>query len=95
MADANMLFMMESPLSGPRIFSADLSSSDSEGDYICINPKNLLPGKQEQDKSSSKPETLSFYRILKQCSPPTSCSPKESFFLSGTSSIQRSFKTLH
>ncbi|KAL0673002.1 hypothetical protein Bca4012_000983 [Brassica carinata] len=61
MADANMLFMMESPLSGPRIsFSADLSSSDSEGDYICINPKNLLPGKQEQDKSSSKAGDFEF-----------------------------------
>lgn len=36
---------------GPRIsFSADLSSSDSEGDYICINPDNLLP----QDRSSVK-----------------------------------------
>ncbi|CAN6806273.1 hypothetical protein HID58_050933 [Brassica napus] len=61
MADANMLFMMESPPSGPRIsFSADLSSSDSEGNYICINPKNLLPGKQEQDKSSSKAGDFEF-----------------------------------
>ncbi|CAG7879595.1 unnamed protein product [Brassica rapa] len=61
MADANMAFMMEAPPSGPRIsFSADLSSSDSDGDYICINPKNLLPGKVEQDKSSSKAGDFEF-----------------------------------
>ncbi|KAJ4869315.1 Uncharacterized protein Rs2_11855 [Raphanus sativus] len=60
-ADANMVFMMEAPPSGPRIsFSADLSSSDSEGDYICINPKKLLPGKQEQDKSSPKAGDFKF-----------------------------------
>ena len=61
MADANMAFMMEAPPSGPRIsFSADLSSSDSDGDYICINPKNLLPGKVEQDKGSSKAGDFEF-----------------------------------
>ncbi|KAJ0261199.1 hypothetical protein HA466_0043640 [Hirschfeldia incana] len=52
---------MEAPPSGPRIsFSADLSSSDSEGDYICINPKNHFLVKQEQDKSSSKAGDFEF-----------------------------------
>ncbi|CAH8288679.1 unnamed protein product [Eruca vesicaria subsp. sativa] len=64
MTDANMVFMMEeAPPSGPRIsFSADLSSSDSEGDYISINPKNLLPRRQEQekDKNSSKAGDFEF-----------------------------------
>ncbi|CAF1778259.1 hypothetical protein Bca4012_045746 [Brassica carinata] len=47
-AEATMVFTTE----GPRIsFSADLSSSDSEGDYICINPENLLRGKEEQVKA--------------------------------------------
>ncbi|CAA7061971.1 unnamed protein product [Microthlaspi erraticum] len=56
MAEANMVFMTaEAPpsLSGPRIsFSADLSSSDSDGDFICINPDKLMAGKEEKDKSS-------------------------------------------
>lgn len=47
-----MVFMTaEAPpsLSGPRIsFSADLSSSESDGDFICINPVR----KEEKDKSS-------------------------------------------
>uniref|UniRef100_A0A1J3CL70 Uncharacterized protein n=1 Tax=Noccaea caerulescens TaxID=107243 RepID=A0A1J3CL70_NOCCA len=55
MAEANMVFMTaEAPpsLSGPRIsFSADLSSSDSDGDFICINPDNLMVRKEEKDKS--------------------------------------------
>ncbi|KAG2241243.1 hypothetical protein Bca52824_096774 [Brassica carinata] len=61
MAIANTAFTMEAPQSGPRIsFSADLPSSDSDGDYICINPKNLLLGKQEQDKSSAKAGDFEF-----------------------------------
>ncbi|KAL0709752.1 hypothetical protein Bca4012_016730 [Brassica carinata] len=61
MSIANTAFTMEAPPSGPRIsFSADLPSSDSEGDYICINSKNLVPGKQEQDKSSSKAGDFEF-----------------------------------
>lgn len=41
--------------SGPRIsFSADFSSSDSDGDFICINPLiNLVVGKEEKDKSTT------------------------------------------
>ncbi|KAF8096536.1 hypothetical protein N665_0307s0062 [Sinapis alba] len=47
-AEATMVFTTE----GPRIsFSADLSSSDSEGDYICIHPEKLLMGKEEQVKA--------------------------------------------
>ncbi|CAN8300629.1 unnamed protein product [Cochlearia groenlandica] len=39
------------PSCGPRIsFSADLSSSDSDGEFICINPKNL---KTEKDNRTS------------------------------------------
>ncbi|KAL1189238.1 hypothetical protein V5N11_032649 [Cardamine amara subsp. amara] len=58
MAEANMVFMTEAappPSSGPRIsFSADLSSSDSDGDFICINPLiNLVVGKEEKDKNTS------------------------------------------
>ncbi|XP_019090459.1 PREDICTED: uncharacterized protein LOC104735999 [Camelina sativa] len=56
MAEAKMVFMTEAaspPSSGPRIsFSADLSSSDSDGDYICINPVNLIVGKEEKDKTN-------------------------------------------
>ncbi|CAH8365260.1 unnamed protein product [Eruca vesicaria subsp. sativa] len=56
MAEATMVFTTE----GPRIsFSADLSSSDSEGDYICINPENLLMSKEEQVKAGESFEFLS------------------------------------
>ncbi|KAJ0243858.1 hypothetical protein HA466_0198500 [Hirschfeldia incana] len=53
-AEATMVFTTE----GPRIsFSADLSSSDSEGDYICINPDRLH---QQQDRSSAKAGDFEF-----------------------------------
>ncbi|ESQ41943.1 hypothetical protein EUTSA_v10016073mg [Eutrema salsugineum] len=63
MAEAKMIFMTEAPpsLSGPRIsFSADLSSSDSDGDFICINPDKLVSGKEEKDKSSVKAGDFEF-----------------------------------
>lgn len=61
MAEANMVFTTEAPPSGPRIsFSADLSSSDSDGDFICINPVNLMVGKEDRDKSSVKAGDFEF-----------------------------------
>ncbi|KAG7555816.1 hypothetical protein ISN44_As11g019090 [Arabidopsis suecica] len=52
----------EQSLTGPRIsFSADLSSSDSDGDFICINPvMNLIVGKEEKDKTSVKAGDFEF-----------------------------------
>ncbi|EOA19317.1 hypothetical protein CARUB_v10003064mg [Capsella rubella] len=63
LAEAKMVFMTEAspPSSGPRIsFSADLSSSDSDGDYICINPANLIVGKEEKDKNFLKAGDFEF-----------------------------------
>ncbi|KAG2300108.1 hypothetical protein Bca4012_011717 [Brassica carinata] len=55
-AEATMVFTTE----GPRIsFSADLSSSDSEGDYICISPEKLLMGKKEEQAKAGDFEFLS------------------------------------
>ncbi|CAA0403633.1 unnamed protein product [Arabidopsis thaliana] len=52
----------EPSTTGPRIsFSADLSSSDSDGDFICINPvMNLIVGREEKDKSSVKAGDFEF-----------------------------------